>query len=233
MGVPVRLITRRTFLAASLGPLAVAGCTRPAVSVPASTSPPAREFTTSFVGTENPLSEGGTWSHRGWGWTKVQKKDGLAYGTQTGFGGYDDSYAYLSGFAADQGGEAVVYVSPNLAGSPHEAEILLRWADSRSTARGYECLFTFEGDIEIMRWNGPFGDFDALGGGTLGRRLVTGDVVAAAIVGATLTCFVNRVPLARATDVTWKNGQPGVGFFRREAGANSDLAFSRYTAVSL
>jgi len=30
-----------------------------------------------------------------------------------------------------------------------------------------------------------------------------------------------------------KDGQPGIGFFRREAGANSDLAFSRYSAMSL
>ncbi len=231
MGVPVRPITRRTFLASSLGPLAVAACNRPAVL--ASTSAPVREFTTSFIGTESPLSEGGAWSHRGWSWTKVQKKDGLAYGTQTGFGGYDDSYAYLSGFAADHGGEAVVYVSPRLTGSPHEAAILLRWADSPSIARGYECLFTFDGDIEIVRWNGPFGDFDPLEGGRLGRRLVTGDVVGATILGATLTCFVNRLPLAQTTDATWKDGQPGISFFRRATGANSDLAFSRYSAVSL
>ncbi len=225
------LVTRRGFLAAALGPLAVAGCERPASSVSAST--PVREFTTSFVGTENPLSEGGAWSHRGWSWTKVQKRDGLAYGTQTGFGGYDDSYAYLSGFAPDHGGEATVYVSPTLTGSPHEAEILLRRADSPLSARGYECTFTFEGDIQIVRWNGPFGDFTPIGGDNLNRRLVTGDVLRATIVGATLTCFVNRMPLARATDATWKDGQPGIGFFRREAGANSDLAFSRYSAMSL
>ena len=87
-------------------------------------------------GDENPLSEGGAWSHRGFAWAKVQKKDGLAYGTQSGFGGYDDSYAYLFGLTPDQEGEAVVHVSPALAGEPHEAELLLRWADSAMSARG-------------------------------------------------------------------------------------------------
>ena len=81
----------------------------------------------------------------------MQKKDGLAYGTQTGFGGYDDSYAYLFGLTPDHQGEAVVHVSPTLAGEPHEAELLLRWADSAMSARGYECLFSFDGSIQVIR----------------------------------------------------------------------------------
>jgi hypothetical protein len=226
-------ITRRGFLTASLATLAVSACEGSSVSAPPPT--PVGGYTTTFAGTENPLSEGGAWSHRGWSWTKVQKKDGLAYGTQTGFGGYDDSYAYLSGFAPDHQGEAVVHVSPALNGAPHEAEILLRWADSALSARGYECLWSFEGDIQIMRWNGPFGDFTEIGGDDdgLGRSLVTGDVLRARMVGPVITCYVNDVLLAQATDATWKDGQPGIGFFRRESGASSDLAFSRYTATSL
>ena len=165
----------------------------------------------------------------------MQKKDGLAYGTQTGFGGYDDSYAYLFGLTPDHQGEAVVHVSPTLAGEPHEAELLLRWADSAMSARGYECLFSFDGSIQVIRWNGPYGDFMSIGqdDGRLGRSLVTGDVLRAKIVGPVITCYVNDVQLAHATDATWKDGQPGIGFFRREAGTNADLAFSRYTATSL
>ncbi len=229
-GIPVRTrLTRRKFLAGALGPFALVSFEGPSVSAQTTK----REFTTSFVGIENPLSEGGAWSHRGWSWTKVQKKGGLAFGTQTGSGGYDDSYAYLSGFAPDHGGEAIVHVSPTLVGSPHEVEILLRWADSPMSARGYECTFSVGGDIQIVRWNGPFGDFTPIGGDSLGRSLVMGDALKATIVGATVTCFVNGRALARATDQTWKDGQPGIGFFRREAGTNGDLAFSRYSAVSL
>jgi hypothetical protein len=62
-------------------------------------------------GTEYPLSEGGVWSHHGF------------------------HYAYLTGLALDHQGEAVVHVSPTLAGEPHEAEILLGWADSVVSAR--------------------------------------------------------------------------------------------------
>lgn len=227
-----RSLTRRGFVAGSLASLVVSGCA-------SSFSPPTPvsggRYTTRFEGTENPLSEGGVWAHHGFHWAKVQKRDGLAYGTQSGRGSYDDSYAYLTGLALDHQGEAVVHVSPTLAGEPHEAEILLRWADSPVSARGYECLFNFEGGVDVVRWNGPFGDFVSIGqdDAGLGRKLVTGDVLRARIVGPVITCFVNDVQVAHATDATWKDGQPGIGFFRREAGENADLAFSRYTATSI
>jgi hypothetical protein len=47
-------------------------------------------------GTEYPLSEGGAWSHHGF------------------------HYAYLTGLALDHQGEAVVHVSPTLAGEPQD-----------------------------------------------------------------------------------------------------------------
>ena len=228
------LLTRRGFLAGSLAAAAATACASAPEPIPAPSTPRSR-YTTDFAGTENPISEGGAWSHRGRPWTRVQKKDGLAHGTQGGYGGYDDSYAYLSGFATDHQGEAVVYVSPRLVGEPHEVELLLRWADSAYEARGYECLWSFEGDVDIVRWNGPPGDFNSIGvaEGRLGRRLVTGDQVRARVVGPVITCYINDRLMARATDATWKDGQPGIGFYRREAGAASDLAFSRYTATSL
>ena len=78
-------------------------------------------------------------------WTKVQTANGLAFGTNGAANTYDDSYAYLSGFVPNQQGEAVVYVDPNLTGGPHEVEMILRWADSAQSARGYECLFNYQG----------------------------------------------------------------------------------------
>lgn len=225
------VLTRRDFVTASLAALAAA-CDRPPIATP----PPSagRRYATTFPGIENPLSEGDAWLHHGRHWTKVQKKDGLAYGTQSGVGGYDDSYAYLSGFAPDHQGEAVVHVAPGISQGPHEAELLLRWSDSTFSARGYECLFNFTGDIQIMRWNGPFGDFTEVGGmaGRRSRRLSTGDVLRARIVGSVISCYINGVLLAQATDRVWTDGQPGIGFFKREAGANADLAFSRYTATA-
>src|SRR5690242_15733893 len=227
-----RSLTRRRFVTGAVAGLAASGC---AASFAPPTPVAGGRYSTRFAGRESPLSEGGVWSHRGIHWSKVQKKDGLAYGTQSGSGGYDDSYAYLVGLTADHQGEAVVQVSPTLRGEPHEALLLLRWADSLTSARGYECLFSFEGDVDVVRWNGPYGEFTSIGQEDvrLGRKLASGDVLRARIVGARITCFVNDVPVAHATDATWRDGGPGIGFFRREAGENVDIAFSSYTATSI
>ena len=64
------------------------------------------------------------WFNTGQLWTKVRTANGLAFGTNGVRNTYDDSYAYLSGFAPNQQGEAVVYVSPTLVGDPHEIELL-------------------------------------------------------------------------------------------------------------
>ena len=226
-------LSRRRFVGGSLASLAVSGCG--ASSFAPATPVPGGRYSTRFEGRENPLSEGGVWSHRGFHWARVQKKDGLAFGTQSGSGGYDDSYAYLAGLAADHQGEAVVHVAPTLRGEPHEALLLLRWADSATSARGYECLFSFDGGFDIVRWNGPYGDFTSIGqeDARLGRTLATGDVLRARIVGPAITCFVNDAQVGHATDATWRDGQPGIGFFRRETGENADIAFSSYTATSV
>ena len=84
-------------------------------------------------------------------------------------------------------------------------------------ARGYECLFHFNGQVQLMRWNGPFGDFiempNATGRKSAGRALVSGDVIKATIDGTnTIRAFLNGVHLSTVTDSTWLTGQPGIGF---------------------
>src|SRR5262245_913967 len=56
-------------------------------------------YSTNFPANENPISEGGRWRNTGLDWTPVATSGGLAYSTQTS-NGYDDSYAFLSGFGA-------------------------------------------------------------------------------------------------------------------------------------
>ena len=71
--------------------------------------------------------------------------------------------------------------------------------DSRTTAttaRGYECLFNYEGNLEIVRWNGPIGNFTPLpltgnGAGSLGRDLMTGDVIRCTITGNVIRSYIN------------------------------------------
>lgn len=163
----------------------------------------------------------------------MQTANGIAYGTNGAADTYDDSYAYLSGFGANQQAEAVVYRSPTLSGVPHEVELLLRWADSPGNARGYECGFSHLGAAVIVRWNGPFGNFTIIGGDSLGRPLVSGDVVKATIAGNLIRMYVNGTLVVQASDSTWSDGQPGIGFFRRTQGASSDLGFTSFSASDL
>src|SRR5262249_22464489 len=171
-------------------------------------------FSTTFDGTESPISESGAWTHVGQDWTLVDTGGGIAYGTQTGTGGYNDSYAHLSGFPPDHTASAVVFRSSSLDGvcGTHEVEVLLRWSDAAHDAHGYECNLAFDGSYaQIVRWNGPFGDFTYLGQGSVPGGVKTGDVLSAKIVGAHITLYVNGAEVANATDANpFPTGNPGI-----------------------
>jgi hypothetical protein len=81
-----------------------------------SQSSSAKSYTTSFLLTENPISEGGNWINGkavGLDWANVQTTPGLAFGTETGSGGYDDSTALLTGsWGADQHVKATIVPIP-------------------------------------------------------------------------------------------------------------------------
>jgi|WetSurMetagenome_2_1015567.scaffolds.fasta_scaffold00822_11 hypothetical protein len=193
----------------------------------------AQTYTTNFDLAENPISENGAWSHAGLDWKKVQTMHGAAYGTQTGTGGYDDSYAHLSGFPPNQSAFGVIRRNQK-SGGIHEVEIHLRWADSAHFARGYECLVSYDGSYaQIVRWNGPLADFTYIGWAAHPPVPKTGDTLKAQIAGSLITVFYNGAELMRATDSTWKTGDPGMGFYRESSPADSDMAFSSYTAVGL
>jgi len=113
--------------------------------------------------------------------------------------------------------------------------LLLRFSDDNGNARGYECLFNWYGGFDIVRWNGGFGDFTLLPltqSGYLGRNLVTGDVIKATIVGNVITTYINGVLMARASDSTFKTGQPGISFFVRPGGSNALLGITSYSVTS-
>jgi hypothetical protein len=199
---------------------------------------PTQSYTTNFDLTENPISEGGAWHRAGNIWTNVRTANGIAFGTNGMNNTYDDAYALLSGFGPEQQAEAVVFRSPGLVASEttHEMELLLRFSDDAGNARGYECLFNYGGGVDIVRWNGAQGDFTPLaftaGRGSLGRNLVSGDVIKATIVGNVISTYINGVLMAQAIDSTFANGQPGIAFFTRPEGvsANADFGMTSYTA---
>jgi len=190
-----------------------------------------KAYTTNFGGYENPISENGAWSNTGLDWTNVVKNNGLACGTLTGADGYNDSYAVLAGFSPNQTASAVIHLSSSIDTScTHEVELLLRWSDAPHSAKGYECNINFAGNCQIVRWNGPLGDFTPLAGGS--APLKNGDVLKATAIGNVIYVYLNDKLIAQVTDSTYPTGNPGIGFFRRQCGSNSDFGFTSFTATS-
>ena len=170
-------------------------------------------------------------------WTDVQTVGGVAFGTNGVTNSYDDSYALLTGsFGADQTAQAVIYRNQALSpGDTHEVELLLRFSDDAANARGYECLFSWAGGVQMVRWNGGFGDFTPLSQtqiSYLGRPLVSGDVIKATIVGNLISTYINGALIAQATDSQIKTGQPGISFFVRPGGSPLLLGITSYSVTS-
>jgi hypothetical protein len=212
------------------------------VFLPAS-SPGSRPetYTSDFPDTENPISENGRWTNGkslGLDWADVETVPGLAFGCQSGSDGYDDATALLKGtWSANQSATGTVYSRNQRGGKVYEeVEIRLRSSLSPRRCTGYEilfrCLKTSESYAQIVRWNGPLGDFTYLAdqkGARVG--ISNGDVVKATIVGNVITAYINNVQVAQATDSTYTAGNPGMGFFLQGAsGLNRDYGFSSFSA---
>jgi beta-lactamase class A len=204
-------------------------------------------YSTRFEADEAPLSEGGRWTNNGGDWTRIRIKDGIACGTQTGTNTgiyqYNDSYAHLSGFPPDHEAWGTAHIARPNASCIQELEILLRFTSSSHRTTGYECfarcVSSTSSYVQIVRWDGPLGGFTYLADkrGT-NYGLNDGDTLKAAVVGDVITVSVNGVEKARATDDTFKTGNPGIGeYLACEAGqgvgSNPDFGFSSFTARGL
>jgi hypothetical protein len=113
-------------------------------SSPSSPAGAGHSYSTAFSLTENPISEGSNWYNGG--------ADG------------NDSIAILKGtWKADQTAQATVYVNgPSGTYSP-EVELFLRGSIQSHSATGYEINFSASGNYQqIVRWNGPLGNFTYL-----------------------------------------------------------------------
>ena len=223
---------------------------------------PSNYYTTVFSLTENPMSEGDVWQQGaalGLDWANVRTTTNKAFGTETGTNTtttigvtpnkFDDSSAILRGnFGADQMATAVVF-NNDTAASDHqrEVELRLRAKVSPHSLSGYEIEFSADPAnpyFDIVRWNGQVGDFTPLGLSTGGTHLgsmpggaaVTGDVLLATIIGSTISGYKNGVLMATATDTTFTNGNPGMGFFLHngtQTGDPTTYGFTSYTAMTL
>jgi hypothetical protein len=180
---------------------------------------------TDFPLEENPISEAGAWSAIASPWLRIRTIDGIAkpdaYVT-----GYNDNYAMLSGFGPDVEITATVYIG----GQAPYGEILLlaRIEQTETTLRCYEFLYDGDGSVQLMRWNGPSGDFTPMGGETgPSGPLQDFDQLRMRVVGDTITIFHRRPPeewvqIGETTDATFGDGQPGMGFFVRDEGQTID-----------
>jgi hypothetical protein len=199
-----------------------------------------RTYVANLVLSENPISENGNWVNGkavGIDWANVATTPGLAYGTESGRDGYDDSVALLTGtLGSDQMAEATVHSINQSDNSYEEVELHLRSSLSAHRATGYEinfrCLKTAYGYTQIVRWEGPLGKFKYLASQEGAKYGVAdGDVVRATIVGNEITAYINGVRVLRARDNTYATGNPGMGFFLQGgSGVNQDYGFSSFKA---
>ena len=200
----------------------------------------ARNYTTTFSLTEDPISEGGNWINGkavGLDWSDVRTVNGMAVGLQPGTRGTDDATALLAGtWGPNQTVTATVHTTNPSSSFFEEVELRLRSTLSAHECTGYEVLFGLRNDasayVSIVRWNGPFNDWttlDAYGGSQYILR--EGDVVMGVISNQTISAYINGVKVMQVTDSTFSSGSPGLGFYLANAtGVNTDYGFTSFTA---
>ena len=198
-------------------------------------------YTTNFPITESPISESGKWvdgKEVGIAWANIATTPSLAYGTESGGGGYDDSTALLTGaWGADQMAEATVHSVNQNDNIYEEVELRLRSSLSAHGSTGYEinfrCSKTASAYTQIVRWEGPVGKFTYLNSQSGAKYGVSdGEVVKATIVGNVIAAYINGVQVLQATDNTFATGSPGMGFFLQgTSGVNTDYGFTGFKAT--
>jgi hypothetical protein len=236
--VTICLVCFVVFNGTTMLPVACSSSNNNTVTPPPSST--GRTYTTQFPATESPISESGNWINglqTGLDWANIATVPGLAYGLDSGNKGFDDSTALLTGsWGADQMAQATVHTVNQSDSYFEEVELRLRSSLSPHRATGYEinfrCSKTANAYTQVVRWNGPLGDFsylDSRGGSQYG--VTEGDIVKATIVGNAITVYINGVQVLQVTDNTYTSGSPGMGFYlANTTGTNRDYGFTKFTA---
>jgi hypothetical protein len=218
-----------------------------------------RSYQTDFPLTENPISEGGMWLNGrkdGIDWIDVVSAGGYAHGevsrmtaaehrTEQGnlrrdddaadpVGDYDDPSAVLTGrWGRDQHAKATVFCRDPTEEYFQEVQFRLRSTIASNVCTGYEIFWRAltgeHGYAEIVRWNGPVGDFTSLArrtGPTYGVK--HGDVVEASVIGTRITGSINGVEVIAVDDEVHAEGAPGIGFNFYVGDTNVDHGFSSF-----
>jgi immunoglobulin I-set domain protein len=197
-------------------------------------------YNTSFSVTEDPIGEQGNWINGktvGLDWTDVKTRPGLAFGTESGSGGYDDATAVLAGtWNSDQMAQGTVYTVRQNSSIHEEIELRLRTTITPHSITGYEIDFRCTSDgsqyVEIVRWNGPFGDFGYVAT-KKGPGLRNGDTIKATVIGSRIAVYINGTRVLQGTDTTYTNGSPGMGFFLQGSGNTADYGLTNFSAANI
>jgi hypothetical protein len=213
-------------------------------------------FSTTFDGSEDPLSESGDWARTDANSTKVVKSSGVAIGTQTGNNGYDDSQAVVTGFdpAADIRVEATIFRSGSISSENHEVELLLRSTETSTTTKKYEFLFNKDSGFVFVKWLGGHGfdqfhdlgtdtGFDSIPSTANGTQIAAEVETLSAtsvelrayykLVGEeTWTLFATTVDDGSKNGAAYITGAPGVGFYITSPSANpAHFGFTAYSVT--
>lgn len=178
----------------------------------------------SFVGTESPLSEGGAWTALTAYWQHMRKATGAA--VDSAVLGNDCAARYTGvTFTADHYSEIV------LTALPTGGQLFFQYALVRmsATASCYELTTAPDvGSNMLQLWK-----LDNTGAGTqiganiaLGSAMVAGDVARLEAIGTTLNVRYNGTIVRTATDTTLTTGQPGIGGWAQNSGSNVILITS-------
>lgn len=182
-------------------------------------------YTTSFAGTENPISESGKWltgATDGLDWTDIETVPGKAYASafDGASGGVKDGIAQLKrsfrSYTSNQYSQGTVFSTYGGSdpGSAHELEVLCNLTVAAHSITGYESYVNCSGAAHaLVRWNGAFGDYTALAAGNISSPTVPveGDVNRIWRNGSLLSFSQNGTLRTTATDTTYLSGNPGIG----------------------
>jgi len=151
-------------------------------------------------------------------------------------GDYDDPTAVLGGeWGANQHAKGTVFSRNPTNEYFQEVELRLRSSITPHSCTGYEvfwrCLKTDEAYAEIVRWDGVIKTWQSLTrkvGPEFGVK--DGDIVEACIVGNEIRGYINGVLVTQATDDTYTDGGPGVGFNFGVGNTNVDHGLMHFQA---
>ena len=179
-------------------------------------------YGTGFPLNQSPILENGIWvSPPGNTFsTQVNTSGGIAFGTQTGTSGFDDSIALVTpDFGPNQTVTIKIHKAPVLSGTGfREVECILR----ASATEWYEFNLAFDGQYQDIVYinNGAFTFLNPTpGSGGPAGQVVDGLNFTASVQGTTLSTYLNGVPWQSVTDTRLSSGKVGMGFYIEDSGS--------------